>query len=435
MRAFGDTIVACITGSAKAAVAVVRLSGPSAWEIAFRVCPSVGLHPVPRVAQYGTFVTGEDGLVLPFQEGHSYTGEQTAELMIHGSRAGVRQILGFCLECGAREAEPGEFTYRAFLNGRLDLTQAEGVRETVEAETAQQFREAQRLRSGDLYRSVGSLVDRIGRSLAAVEASVDFSEEIGELDQLGFRTGISEAVDEIRGLLSGARRNRMLHEGFTIVLCGRPNAGKSSLFNVLLRSNQAIVTPIPGTTTDALEARIEMDGYLVRLVDTAGLREADGEIEKLGIERTKVWISAADLILYLYDASLGLSHDEHEEIAQIPCEHLLIATKSDLIPSRTTLGMPVSTVSNQGINDLEEQIAKRLRENEGSLVIGARHETQLRKVETALGNVLATLDQGAPDDLLCVDLRVALNALGEITGQTASADVLESIFRDFCIGK
>ncbi|HRF60615.1 MAG TPA: tRNA uridine-5-carboxymethylaminomethyl(34) synthesis GTPase MnmE [Fimbriimonadaceae bacterium] len=436
MKAIGDTIVALITGRPPAAVATLRLSGPDAWPIAsqvFRPWP----EPVePRRALFGQFVHGDDGIALPFAEGHSYTGEATVELSIHGSLRSVRDLLEACLRAGARHAEPGEFTLRAFLMGRIDLTQAEGVRATVEAATEAQLRAADHLRRGTLRVAIETARNELLRVLAAIEASVDFGEEVGPLDRESVRARVSMVLAGIERLLAQAPAERILRDGLRIALVGRPNAGKSSLFNALLRSDRAIVTAIPGTTRDTVEEWVDLAGVPCLLMDTAGLRPTDDPIESLGVERTRAAIATADARWYVFDGHLGWSAEDEAEWTRLPEPKVLIRNKADLEPNDAR-GLPMVAIRSEGLGALADWVRTTLGDVEAAdgLGIQARHVPLLEAARDALVDLLATLDAPVPDDLIAVHTQRAIQALGEIVGIEVGPDLLDALFAEFCIGK
>jgi tRNA modification GTPase len=425
-----DTIVAPITGGGVAAVAIIRICGPEAWEIVSQVFSP--WNPTPLRATHGTYKHGDDGLALPFEEGHSYTGDQTVELSIHGSPASVRELLNACIEAGARMAEPGEFTQRAFLNGRIDLTQAEAVRDTIESQTVAQLRLANLLREGSLRRKVEGLAREITGVLAAVEASVDFSEEIGDLDRDLAATKLQRVRAEIETLLETAHVSRILRKGLRVAIVGPPNAGKSSLLNAILGSDRAIVTELPGTTRDFVEEQIELDGFPVVLIDTAGLRESEERIESLGIQRSRAIAANADVIWYVYDASLGWTDADDTELSAFQSA-TAVANKSDLKAGQR--GIPVSATTREGLPhllktlNLETDLAHR------EIVINQRHAELLTQTNQTLETAITTVQSDRPSDLISVLLQDALYALGQITGETAAPDMISRIFSDFCIGK
>lgn len=449
-----DTIVAPITGMQPAAVAIVRVSGPESWEVAARVFPSWPASPESHKAHYGRFVIDDDGLALPFSEGHSYTGEQAVEFSIHGSPASVQALVAACIHEGARMARPGEFTERAFLNGRMDLTQAEGVRDTVEAETARQLEMANELRSGALRTEIGALRDMLIKLLSAVEASVDFSEEIGDLDVAAASQLLVEVGVRFDLLLQTARAGRILRKGYEIAIVGPPNAGKSSLLNALLGADRAIVTPIEGTTRDTIEEKVDFDGLPVVLIDTAGLRDTDDPVESIGVQRARAAAARADEIWYVFDATLGWSDADEQAVSDLGgrpssvAEHAtdalrapsirLLANKADLIPrnARVYGALRVSALTRSGLDQLIKETAEAaLHAPTGLPFIQTRHEGPLREAQEALQHALETIRHHRPHDLLSVDLRLALSSLGEITGETASEDMIQRMFRDFCVGK
>lgn len=428
-----DTIVAPIT-AVGGAVAVVRVSGSAAWEVASRVFRDWPERPESHRAVYGTFSNGDDGVALPFAVGRSYTGEESVELSVHGSAASVRALVEACVRSGARVAEPGEFTLRAFMNGRMDLTQAEGVRDTVEAQTDAQLRQANLLREGALRNAVAEIRSKLEGVLTAVEASTDFSEEIGEMDRTSGAVMCRVASSQIDALLATEPASRLVREGATVVIAGLPNAGKSSLLNKLIGSDRAIVTDVPGTTRDTIEESLSLDGALVRLVDTAGLRESEEPVETLGVERTRQAIEGADFVLHVYDAARGWLPEDSAITCALDQPYVIVANKSDL--ARSEKGVAVSCATGEGVPEVIAALnglVSALSRDSG--LVNRRHAEQLREAKSALGRAVETLHSELPTDLAAVDLQSAIRSLGEITGETASSDVIERIFRDFCIGK
>jgi tRNA modification GTPase len=428
-----DTIFASITGLPPAAISVVRLSGPEAWETAGKLFEPWPETPAPRYATYGKYFHGDDGIAIAFAEGHSFTGEQTVEMSIHGSRASLSELLAACEQAGARPAKPGEFTLRAFLNGRIDLTQAEAVRETVEAETERQLRSANRNREGRLRDEVSNLRKEVTAVLAALEASVDFSEEIGEFDREKAFDRLHPVAERIQQLGDQAQSGRILREGLRIAIVGPTNAGKSSLLNALLGVDRAIVSEVPGTTRDYVEERASFLGYPVVLVDTAGLRETIDPIESIGVQRARSAAANADLIWFVFDASLGLTQAEHSEIARFERPVKLLANKSDLW--MTDVGQPISAKTRLGLDSLIAETANEFQISDDVTVVNARQAVLLAEAHSTLVDALEHLEGDTPSDLLSVLLCEILDRLGQITGETIGTDMLERIFRDFCIGK
>lgn len=429
-----DTIVAPIT-AVGGAVGVVRVSGPVAWSVGAAVFQGWPDPVIGRQAVYGRFVYGDDGLVLPFPAGSSYTGEETVEMSVHGSRASVSALVSACVSAGARMAEPGEFTLRAFMNGRIDLTQAEGVRDSVLASTDAQMRQANMLREGALRDQIKGIRERVLSVLAKVEASTDFSEEIGELDRIGAQTECLLIRTEIDKLLATARASHVVRGGLTVAIAGLPNAGKSSLLNALVKSDRAIVTDIPGTTRDTIEEVVSVDGLLVRLIDTAGLRETDDVVEALGVERSRSAIENADFVLYVYDASVGWQQVDAAYVESVSNSVIEVANKSDL-ECDSERGVAVSCVTGEGLTELLDLLANLTANSSREAgLLNSRHELSLREAKEAMTRAWETFCADVPDDLGVVDLMAAARALGEITGETATPDVIERVFHDFCIGK
>jgi len=431
-----ELIVAPITGRDRAAVALVRASGAGAWELARHLFRTIPAEIAPRYAYYGHFAHGDDGYCLLFAEGQSFTGEESAEFHLHGSPVSVAQFLDLCHTHGARLARPGEFTLRAFLNGRIDLTQAEAVRDTVDALTENQLRAAHRQRDGALRTRLAQIRNELVGCLAMVEASTDFSEEVGDLDRPALAHRVTGVQAELEALLATQRTGAIMRHGAAVAIVGLPNAGKSSLFNALLGRDRAIVTPIAGTTRDTVEEWLDLGGVPTRIVDTAGLRPSEDTVEQMGIERSREALRHADVVWHVYDATLGWSEaDEalHHEWAGRP--GVVIANKCDQQPN-VERGLPVSALTGAGIPALVDWMQAWAGEPNAEIgTVNPRHAESLARVQDALADVQATLLQSVPDDLAAVGLGSAIRILGEITGETTPPDVLTRIFQDFCIGK
>lgn len=353
---------------------------------------------------------------------------------MHGSPASVRALVELAIENRARFAEPGEFTQRAFLNGRIDLTQAEAVRDTIEAQTGAQLRAANAMREGALKADVHSLRDDLLRELATVEASVDFSEEIGELDREAMIKRLDGLQESVEALVAAVSRSRILRRGLRVAIVGRPNSGKSTLMNALLGMDRSIVSAEPGTTRDYVEEMIDLDGMPVVLIDTAGLREGVGEAESEGIRRTRELADSAGLVLFLYDASGGWSQEDQEMLELVSRPNHVLANKVDLTSDQPGFGLPISAKSGEGL----EEVCRLIRLFGGVLPdisIAPRNVDPLSRAAAAVLDAMGTLGSNRPVDLASVQLREAISALGEVTGETADADMIARIFRDFCIGK
>jgi len=437
-----DTIVAPITGSAPAPVALLRVSGPEAWRIGASIAGNAlrGREPVARRVYFVKIEDFDEGYLTFFAEGRSYTGEPSFEVSLHGSPANVRRALNLICSLGARPARPGEFTERAFLNGRLDLTQAEAVAETVNAATQMQSRRAAALRRGALTTEVEALRDRTAAIIAAIEASVEFTDEVGELDTEAAIESIRSLRDEVASLAESTRAARIVRDGYRICLVGRTNVGKSSLLNRILGSDRAIVTDVPGTTRDTIEEVVSLGGFRVVLTDTAGLRETDDAVELIGIERTRRALAEADEVWHVLEAPAGYTDADHALDESLPHPpELYVVNKRDLgHPEAAPPGESVSlsALTGEGIASLLDGLEKRLDRlvTDGLPLTNERHEAHLREAAEhlqAAADALLT----EPPDLACVPLYAAVDAFGGITGATAPDEVLERIFRDFCVGK
>ena len=397
--------------------------------------------------------TIDEVMLAVYRAPKSYTGEDSVEIMCHGSPAGIERIVGVLADLGMRPAEAGEFTRRAFLGGKLDLTQAEAIQELVEAETGTAHALALNRLSGGLSRRIESAKQRVLDLTAAVAIQLDYAEEDTGLVELP--VGEVEALQgELQVLADSFRIGRVFREGASIALAGRTNAGKSSLFNLLLREDRAIVSAEAGTTRDYLEARLDIEGVPVRLIDTAGLRLSESEIESEGMRRSRQLMENVDLVLYLVDAAEGPNDEDRALIADLETEGrcVVVYTKRDLLPggyseSQQPAGSQqqeaptlVSSVSGEGLGDLHAVLVRRLvpgehTDTEAVVIDSRRHRDLLLQAVAALNDVQSGLAAGTALDLVAVDLQEALQSLGEITGEVASSEILERMFGSFCVGK
>ncbi|MFZ5876848.1 MAG: tRNA uridine-5-carboxymethylaminomethyl(34) synthesis GTPase MnmE [Nitrospirota bacterium] len=456
-----DTICAIATAPGEAAIGVIRLSGPGAVAAADRVLRLQSNQSLKsledRYVAFGHAIDEshngivDEVLVTLMRAPKSYTREDVVEISCHGGPHVLKRIMSLLLAPGVRLAQPGEFTRRAFMNGRIDLAQAEAVMDLIRAQSDAGARAAVAQLRGGLSAAIRPLQERLVGLLVEIEASIDFSEEGLEfLPREALTVSVDEARREIRRLLATADRGRIAREGASVVIAGRPNVGKSSLLNVLLRENRAIVTPIPGTTRDTIEEAADLGGITVRLSDTAGVRRTADPVEVEGIRRTNDAVAGADLILAMFDGSEPLADDDHAVLAQLKDRSVIaVANKADLAQradisaiSQALGGQPVhalSTHTHQGIETLTKEIATRLNggvaTTEGAFVTKLRHVEALNRAESALAHLHATVAERGPHECIAMDLRGAVEALGEILGTVTTDDVLNEIFSKFCIGK
>lgn len=443
-----DTICAIATPPGVGGLGIFRVSGRQAFDICDAIlvqrkpCRSYAGHTLHRADVVDRGETVDDVLIAVFHAPASYTGEDVVEISCHGGPMPMRRILALLLSHGARMAEPGEFTLRAFLNGKMDLAQAEAVCDIISARTEQAHRLAQGLGAGRLSQEVARIRDRLLGVLARIEASIDFSEDVGELDFSLCRAELCQIEADLQSLLATAGRGILYREGAKVALVGRPNVGKSSLMNCLLRVSRAIVTPIPGTTRDVIEETLNIEGIPVRLLDTAGLRDTEDIVERIGVERSQESIASADLVLLVLDSSAGETPEDHALLERISTRpHLIVWNKSDL-PGGGGRMISVSALTGAGIDTLEEAIADALAgaglpplESGRAVVSHARHRHAIESALSHVRDAFQTIDSSMPADFLSIDVRGGLTALGEITGQTATDDIINEIFSRFCIGK
>ena len=443
----GDTIAALATAGGTGAVALIRVSGPDAAAVVSAACGSSSEWP-DRKAVLRTIRDGEGGvidqvLVTFFHGPRSYTGEPVAEVATHGGRFVTSQVLRRLLDCGARSAGPGEFTERAFFNGKLDLTQAEAVMDLISAQSQLALRAAHEQLEGRLGQRTEGLREELIGVVAQLEAWIDFPEEdIDPATGEALLARMASVTEGIRSLLSTADQGRVLREGLRTVICGLPNAGKSSLLNALLGEDRAIVSDAAGTTRDTIEEMLVVEGIPLRVVDTAGLRVAEGEIEEEGIRRTRKEAGRADLLIVVADASLSPEEALPGDLPDAP-RTIRVLNKVDLgiHPQWNDVeDLQVSCVDGAGLGELRGRI-RELAEfgeadwGEHSVAINARHRDRLKRAEEALERAADSLRVQADPEIVALDLRESLDLLGEIAGRVDTEEILGSIFSQFCIGK
>lgn len=443
-----DTIVAIATPAGRGGLGIVRISGPDAVRIGQALTSSQPLQPrrasLRTVRGAGDIV--DQAVVTRFPEGASSTGEETVEFSIHGSQLLLRAVVQAAVEEGARLAEPGEFTFRAFLNGRIDLVQAEAVRDLVEAVTPLQARAAYDQLEGTLTARIREIDAGLLDLSARLEASLDFPEEgYHFVSAEGTAGEIRSLAARLEALLADAGRGRLVREGAPVAIIGRPNTGKSSLFNRLAGADRAIVTDVPGTTRDLVTERVDVDGILVTLVDTAGLRDATADaIEREGMQRSRLAHEAASLTVVVLDGSAPLTAEDRAILASTAAApRLIVENKSDLPSAGIDPGAPAvrtSARTGEGLDTLRSEIARALTsgsaiERDVPALTNVRHIALLERAHDALLRAAAAADDGAPEEIVAVDVEEARKALEEVTGARTPDDVLKEIFARFCIGK
>lgn len=456
LTGWDDTIVALATPPGIGALGVVRLSGKKAIAIADTLFPGKDLPAQPSPSLHVGFLkdgtTTLDEVVLSLFKGpRSYTGEDVIEFSCHGSPFILEQVIDACIKNGARLAKPGEFTQRAFLNGKLDLAQAEAVADLIASNTAASRKAALHTMRGGFSENLKSLRDRLITFSALIELELDFSQEDVEFaDRKQFFSLIEELTQSTHQLIQSFQLGNVIRNGVSVAIVGKPNAGKSTLLNSLLNENRAIVSEIPGTTRDTIEELINIDGIIFRLIDTAGIRQhAADVIETAGIERSIAKMQAADLVLYLFDVK-----DDSAEVLKRKAEleaqslqYILVGNKMDTADEQSTraryagTGNIIFIAAKQGQHtDLLKQkmvdtVLQGQVQAESTIVTNARHYHSLKEVAKSLQDIRAGLDNKLPGDLLSLDIRRCLHYLGEITGEITNEDQLDYIFSKFCIGK
>jgi tRNA modification GTPase len=457
-----DTIAAIATPPGEGGIGIVRVSGSLAISIASKVFKSQQhISPVDfpsHTLNYGHVIdpiTGNvvDEVMLGIMHApKSYTAEDVVEFNCHGGRAPLTTVLDLTLQTGARLAEPGEFTRRAFLNGRIDLAQAESIVDLIRSKTDLTRQIAMDGLTGRLSQEVNSLNDRLANLLAEVEASIDFpDEELDFLDLDAMRRAAQAIQGGLEQLIATASDGKIVRDGINIAILGKPNVGKSSLLNRLLKSTRAIVTEIPGTTRDTIEEALNLRGIPVNLTDTAGIRRTEDIVEQQGVERSKSYLDLASLILMVFDASEPLTDIDIELLQEASSRcAILVLNKIDLPFSTTSKDLQLhapqktvvqtSMIHGEGIEDLKSTVLQHV--IGGDFVLGdspiitnVRHDDALRRSQASLSHAIESLDAKMPPEFIAVDLRSSLDAIGEIVGKTTTEDLLDRIFSQFCIGK
>jgi tRNA modification GTPase len=447
-----DTVVAPATPPGRSALAVVRLSGPRARDVLRALAPGLPEMLTPRRATLAVVRDAEGAaidraLVTFFPNPASFTGEDAAEISVHGGPVVIERVLEAALRAGARLARPGEFTERAFFHGKIDLVRAEAVGELISARTPAAARASLSRLEGGLSKRFAAARENLLAAAAGLAATIDFAEDVGDSVPDAVRTGLAAAEEGLARLLETYRTGRLLAAGFRVVLAGPPNAGKSTLFNALSGSDRAIVTDVPGTTRDALEATVDIDGVPVTVVDTAGLRETEDAVERIGVARAREEASRADLVLYVYEASSGLGDEDLRALARLDARPArCIANKLDRASSDQAAASRAS--SDVALCGLEPGAGEKLRsflahefsariepEAGGEVLSSVRQRDLAERARTATSEARASLARGESPEYAASHVTAALEALADLFGETTAEDVLQRIFASFCIGK
>ena len=444
-----DTITAIATPLGMGGVGVIRISGEKAFEIIEKIFTNPNFEP--RKFNHGWIVDNgvkiDEVIVLPFFAPNSYTGENVIEIQCHGGVNVVKNILNLVLANGARMAEKGEFTKRAFLNKRLDLSQAEAVADIIHSKTSNFARVSVKNLSGVLKEKINEIRNEIFEVLSRITAGIDFPEDVAEPEYSYLIEKFENIINQIDKVLSNANTSNILRQGISVAIVGKPNVGKSSLFNALLSLDRAIVTDIAGTTRDVLKETLDL-GVPVTLVDTAGIRgvnEDENKVEAIGIEYSKQSLAEADLVLFVYDATQGIQ-EEDKEILKLTKEknHIIIANKCDkTLPRPEGEGwgegvIPLSALTGEGVNDLKQTLTHKVCDIEPEsleFVTNSRQQTCLSRARASLDQALLAANIQELQDLISIDVKASLLALDELTGELITDDILDNIFDHFCIGK
>ena len=435
-----DTIAAIATPLGTGGVGVIRISGSKAFDIIKKIFSSANFEP--RKFNHGWILDGEikidEVIVLPFFAPNSYTGEDVIEIQCHGGIQVVKNILNLVLKNGARMAERGEFTKRAFLNKRMDLSQAEAVADIIHSKTSDFAKVSVRNLSGVLKEKIQEIRNEIFEILSKITAGIDFPEDVKEPEYEYLIEKFVSIISSVEKVLAGAETSNVFRQGISVAIAGKPNVGKSSLFNSLLSLERAIVTDIAGTTRDILRETLDL-GVPVTLIDTAGIRESSEKVEKIGIDYSKQSLSEADLVLFVYDASRGIEKEDEEILALLDGKrYIKVANKSDLNEKKEDDAIYISALTGEGIDYLKKSLIDAVCKFEPEnldFVTNARQQECLRKAKNSLEQALLAANVHELQDLISIDVKSALLVLDELTGELITDDILNNIFDHFCIGK
>lgn len=455
-----DTITAIASAMSPSGIGIIRISGPKAMDVIDRIYRSKnGKKKIKEVSShtihYGFIMDGEimidEVLVMIMRGPHTYTGEDTVEIDCHGGVLAMKKVLETVIKYGARPAEPGEFTKRAFLNGRIDLSQAEAVMDVISAKNEYALKSSLSQLKGSVQKSIKEIRSKIIYHIAYIESALDDPEHVSV-------DGYGEVLEEelyplrktIQKLLKSADEGKMIHEGIKTVILGKPNAGKSSLLNILVGEEKAIVTDIAGTTRDILEEQIVLQGISLRMIDTAGIRDTNDTVEKIGVDKARKYASDADLILYVVDASVPLDENDENIMELLKDKKVIVLlNKSDLDTVvdesylKNMVNAPVLWISaknESGIKELEDTIKElfftgEINFNDQVYITNIRHKTALQEADRSLGLVENSIQMGMPEDFFTIDLMSAYESLGQIIGEAVGENLVNEIFSKFCTGK
>ena len=457
-----DTIAAIATAPGIGGIGIIRVSGPEACNVVNRIFHSQQSVPLgerqTRTIHYGHIVhpkTGKtlDEVIVVLMKGpHSYTAEDVVEIQCHGGFVSVREILKVLLSEGVRQAEEGEFTKRAFLNGRIDLTQAEAIIDIIDAKTEQSLEVAVNQLDGTLSKYIRALRDELIAMIAHLEVTIDYPEEdIEEVSAQEVRTGLEPILEKMDTLLATAQRGKLLRDGVMVSIIGRPNAGKSSLMNALLREDRAIVTNIPGTTRDSIEEFLTIQGIPVRLIDTAGIRETEDIVESMGVEKARQYLDKADVVVLVIDGSKPLEPEEQELLQLITNRPSIIflnkadqaqcVRKEEIAALGTfTEIVTISAAQGEGMDEMARVITSlvqggSVQASHEAMLSNVRHITLMEQAKVSLDQSILAIDSGMPIDLIVTDIRAAWELLGDITGESLRESMVDELFKRFCLGK
>lgn len=457
-----DTIAAIATAPGIGGIGIIRVSGPEACDVVNRIFHSQQSVPLgerqTRTIHYGHIVhpktskTLDEVIVVLMKGPHSYTAEDVVEIQCHGGFVSVREILKVLLSEGVRQAEEGEFTKRAFLNGRIDLTQAEAIIDIIDAKTEQSLEVAVNQLDGTLSKYIRTLRDELIAMIAHLEVTIDYPEEdIEEVSAQEVRTGLEPILEKMDTLLATAQRGKLLRDGVMVSIIGRPNAGKSSLMNALLREDRAIVTNIPGTTRDSIEEFLTIQGIPVRLIDTAGIRETEDIVESMGVEKARQYLDKADVVVLVIDGSKPLEPEEQELLQLITNRPSIIflnkADKTQCITKEEieALGtfteiVTISAAQGEGMEEMAKVITSlvqggSVQASHEAMLSNVRHITLMEQAKVSLDQSILAIDSGMPIDLIVTDIRAAWELLGDITGESLRESMVDELFKRFCLGK